>query len=72
MRNAAYAGLPLIANEFIGSTADIRDLMNTTFMGSGNGGIEAAIDSHDDLCRAYPEEVRLVILRQVRQQFPVH
>ena len=45
MRNAAYAGLPLIANEFIGSTADIRDLMNTTFMGSGNGGIEAAIDS---------------------------
>lgn len=45
MRNAAYSGLDLIANEFIGTTEDIRDLMNTSFLGSSYGGLEAAVDS---------------------------
>ena len=45
MRNAAYAGLPLIANEFIGTTEDIRDLMNTSFMGSTYAGLAAAVDA---------------------------
>jgi hypothetical protein len=45
MRNSAYAGLPLIANEFISTTEDIRDLMNTSFMGSSYSGLEVSIDS---------------------------
>lgn len=45
MRNAMYSGLNLIANEFIGTTEDIRDLMNTSFMGSTYGGLAAAVDA---------------------------
>jgi len=45
MRNGgAYAGLPLIQNEFLGTTEDIRDLLTTSFMGSTYG-LEVAVDS---------------------------
>lgn len=43
MRNAQYPQMDLIANEFISTTEDIRDLMNTSFMGSTYG-LELAVD----------------------------
>lgn len=45
MRNGgAYAGLPLIQNEFLGTTEDLRDLATTSAMGSTYG-LEVAVDS---------------------------
>jgi hypothetical protein len=44
MRNAQYPKMNLITNEFISTTADIADLMSTSFLGSTYG-LEVSIDS---------------------------
>lgn len=45
VRNASPAGLNVVANEFLSTRDDLRDLMNTGLMSTSNAGLLVAIDS---------------------------